>query len=268
MGLKPSQLNTATKKAATSSAKVTEADKNLAETTAEIESQDPNVGRLSSSVALVGLLGDPSDPDVITEKDADGNKKAQDSKPRVVGYIIKNVGNEPLKYWSSPLAKNWTRKDRMSHIPEETVDAVIAPGETANLTLFETAVLFSTPEVNLVASGGDLVATGVFSKRNSRQATENTDSQNQNFLIRVSPGSIRDMKYTEILTFEERTAEGGGVTRTGHKIIPGFEKFAPIAENRGRRGRTGGSATRAPKAVTHNADARNFLNSVIAGQKK
>lgn len=257
------KAGTVTKNKPAASEKVTDTSKDVAEATANIPAADPNLHRLSDSLALVAVLGDPSDPDTVTERDENGNAVSKDVKPRIVGYRVKNVGSEPIPAIYAPIGEDWSRNNRLSHV-EEISQKPIAPGETVDLTIFETAALYSIPEINLKASGGEHPSIGVLTQSKAKSSTESSSKGGANFQVRLTApnASIRDLDYIEVLTVDVKTVDGTQ-RRSNHQIKPEFaEKFSPIATSRGRRNRPSAAGAGRSSAPTRSPQAEAFLASL------
>lgn len=226
----------------------------------------------SKDVAVIANLGDPSDDDTITIET--GGTKSTIKKPRIVGYRIKNVSDQPIEWEEFGLTEKWSKNNRLDR-GATSESKVLAPGETADLTLFETGFLISRPEFNASFSGGDFPVTGSYPrpKNTSRNdSAELTEEQVLSFRLTPSPRPgqdnfrMADLPYEEILTFEAEQKENGRRSITSRTIKPEFEKFAPVA-NRSRRStpRRGGKSAAKPK--TYNPLAAAFIRSAKANTR-
>lgn len=93
-------------------------------------------GKLSSALEFIGNLR-------RTEK---GN---------VVGYCLRNNGSEPIAYVGFDFGPDAKTK-RLSANSDSKRTEYIKPGERVFLTPYETAVLYSTPDIDGESKGGDL----------------------------------------------------------------------------------------------------------------
>lgn len=267
MALKPADLADKAPKAAKATPKVSQSSQDLAASSATIAAENPNLHKHSPSLALIANLGDPSDPDTLTTKDADGKDDGVDAKPRIVGYRFKNVGTEPIAYMESPLGADWSKSNRMSH-SESVEPSLIKPGETVDLTIFETSVLMATEEINMKAAGGEYPATGTLTSVKAGGALDDAANTPFSFQIRPDNGvSIRDLPYIDVITVDTAIVDGR-TKRTNHQIVAEFApKFSPVAENRGRKRRSGAGRAATTSAPTRNTNAEKFLQGILGGKK-
>lgn len=248
---------------------VTKADTDRADVVSTIDNSE-ELGKLSDSVALVSVLGDPSDIDTakIKQVSDDGKEEEITSRlPRAVGYRIKNIGTEPIPYFQFGLTDNFSHSDRLNHNDEYT-EVTLAPGEEATLTVYETAVLIATPEFNGRFTGGDTPVSAHFAQSGNKEGAETTseNSTRVRFLVSVPNMTIRDLPVEEILTFDVEEKNGRNVY-TNRKIKNGYEKFAPVA-NRSRKQVTRGASGSAKKTNKRNKNAAQFLAGTKLAAKK
>lgn len=245
--------NTSTKPAGKS---VSEADKNKAEAVASIDS-DKEWGQRSKDIGVINDLVDPSDKDVTyiktdkTEKDESGVEKPvreTHTKGRTVGYRVKNTGSEPIEFSEFGLPEGYRVKDnRLGHGDEET-KSTLKPGETADLTIYETALLLSQPEFDARAEGGDQVVTASYTHNRKTDGTESKNGSNHTFRLGVEGGTSRDIPPVEILTYDEEEGANGNKVARNKQIKPEFKpKFDQIAASRRRRGRSTSASTTSTK---------------------
>lgn len=255
-------------KAKASESKVTESSQAAEVVASEIVEDNPNLQRLSPGLAFVANLGDPSIDDTNTITNPDGTQ-SKDKKPRVVGYRFTNVGTEPISWVEFGLSEDWKRGDRMNYDKSNPgTPKVLAPGETADMTVYEAAMLFATVEINGQAAGGDYPVQGMFTetKKKSGSSVEDAGTGTE-FSFRLGPATgqqftTRDLPYENILTFDAVDKGDGRRMRTNRAIVPGFEKFAVMATT-ARAGRRGGSSTRA-NTVKRNQNAARFLEEALS----
>lgn len=251
-------------------ATVTKADTDRADVVSNIDNSE-ELGKLSDSIALVAVLGDPTDIDTAKVKDTDENGKETErtsNLPRAVGYRLKNVGTEPVTYFEFGLPENFSHSDRLAHNDEFT-EKQLAPGEEALLTIYETAALIATPEFNGRFKGGETPISANFSQSSNKEGVETTkeNSTSVRFLVNVKGLTIRDLPVEEVLTATQ-SEKNGRKTYTDRKIKPGYEKFAPVANRTRKQVTRGGASTSSTRAAKRNEGAAQFLAGTKLAAKK
>lgn len=242
-----------------------EGSKNISADTAKAISVDQEIiGSLSKNIALVANLGNPADIDtIVIDKGKDDKGQAITDtlqKPRIVGYRIQNVGDKDIDWVETGLTEAWSKKNRLDH-GTESVKKVLKPGETADLTIFETAFLLSRPEFAAEIRGGEFPVTASYPVKKSTSGADKASDEELGFRLSPSAGEngtsfrMADVPYIEILTFDESVSANGNKVRSNLQIKEGFEKFKPIADRRtasrpgSRAGKRAVKASWAPNAA-------------------
>jgi len=243
--------------------KANEKTRESAETVAAIDPADANINIRSKDLALVANLGNPAKKDVVGKEGEDKHNV----RSSIVGYRVKNVSETPIEYAEFGLGVD-ANGNRLSH-GETPTQKFIAPGETADLTSYELALVLATPEFNTLMEGGEHAAQGVYSAPDSNAGgTEDKGATRMKFHVKIKDGSIRQLPYIDVLAAEWGADPKSGKNRVISKTInDGFEKFAPLAESNRQR-RAGGGRTATPSAPKRNPQAVEFLNAALAGNKK
>lgn len=219
---------------------------------------DSILGSMSDKVAFVNPLGDPSHPDVTTDKD---NNKT--TTPYIVGYRFKALAD--IEVPECGLDKD-ARKNLMSYIPENKNNKkAVKAGEEFMLTRFETALLLAPPEFNGRISGGGKEFSAVYQTvqvKSKKGAVGEVSSATKvpTVALKAERGSIKDYEIEEVLTFTK--TEENGVVRKKRQIRPGYEKFEALCFNpepKARAQRSGASSKN-----VRNAKAEAFLAIVNA----
>jgi len=251
LSLKGAEINAQAKQ----SAKV-EAEKIVAEATvSEPEIAQGVLGSKCNAIEFIAPIGDPSRPDVTTDKN--GNKT---KTPYIVGYILKAL--EDIEVPHCGLAED-ARKNLMSFI-DKNAKVRIPAGTEFQVTRFDVGLLLAAAEFNGRMTGGGKSISAVYQIASQKSAKGTLGDASAATAIptvslRTDTGSIKDYPIVECLTFEVIPGENGTVRKNRH-IKPGFEYFenlciAPEARER----RTGvGSA---PKNA-RNKNAQAFLDIV------
>ncbi|MEM4385396.1 MAG: hypothetical protein QXD03_02475 [Candidatus Anstonellales archaeon] len=131
----------------------------LRETVATDPDFDKKLNRLSNSIEVVNVLGFGDAGNIVRSKEAevvkeDGTvQKALNTVSQVVGYIVKNIGNEPIKY----LTEVYTKDPATGKYVGTKVEKVMNPGETAILTRMYLTLLCSAPEFSFQLANGSIV---------------------------------------------------------------------------------------------------------------
>lgn len=250
-------------------ARVSENDQNRAGVIADI-SADQEYGQNSDSIEVVATLGDPTSTDTATidiKKDDGTTERRKDVKPRTVGYKLRNVSDKPVQYAEYGLTEDFKHGDRLNHNDEHVIKT-IAPGETAQLTIYEAAVLIASPEYNARFTGGDIKVSANFSAGRDKDGLDSAKETTAHVRFQVidTPGvSIRDLPAEEILTFE-KTDNNGRTVYKNRQIKPGYEKFAPVAARK-RKQATSTRSSSASKANVRSTAAEQFFQAAQKAAK-
>lgn len=245
------------------SRQATEQTRESADAVAAVNPEDKNINVRSKDLALVANLGNPAKKDTVGKE---GDEK-HNVRSSIIGYKVKNVSETPIEFAEFGLGAD-ANVNRLSH-GADPKQVFIAPGEEANLTSYELALVLATVEFNGLMEGGEHAASGVYSAPDANAGgTEDKGANRMKFHVKIKDGSIRQLPYIDVLSAEWGADPATGRSRVVSKTInEGFEKFAPLAEtNRQRRGSAGRTST--PSAPKRNLQAAEFLNAAIAGNKK
>lgn len=212
------------------------------------------LGSKSGTIEFVRPIGDPSRPDVTTDKN--GNKS---KTPYIVGYRLKAL--EDMEVPHCGLAED-ARKNLMSFVDKNAKIAVKA-GEEFMVTRFDAGLLLASPEFNGRINGGGKGVSAVYqvNTQKSAKGTLGDASAATNIptvALKTDTGSIKDYEIEECLTFEVIPGEGGVVRKSRH-IKPAYEYFANLCIAPEARARSAGSSK--PKNA-RNKNAQAFLDIV------
>lgn len=253
--------------------RVTKVDQEKAAVVTNISPEDKNVSINSDKVGIIALLGDPTDKDTAHRNvpQADGTtKREKHEMSRTIGYTIKNFSDEPVEYLEFGLTQDYKKSDRLNH-GDDPVQKQLAPGEEANLTIYEAAVLASAPEYNGRFNGGDVKFSAAFSQIKSKDGLESASENKATVRFQVvdTEGvTLRDMPVTDVLDFTKSEGANGRPRYTNRTIKEGFEKFAPVAARERRSTRSRRSASSAPAPNRRSQGAALFFQSALANASK
>lgn len=234
----------------------TDATKAAASAAVNASVDNENVGSLSDTIALVGLVRDPSQKDRI--KNAEGETVTYG---RIVGYQIKNVGDQEYKYTSYAVG---SKKDRMA--AGEATEKVLKPGETANMTIPTVAAFVAPIEFNGRITGGERKAHGRYAKPKAPAASAELESSaNFNFVLSpITTGDekwqIQDLNGVDALKVEVDPETKRVSSRT---LVEGFEEWAILAKTASRANRTRSAEKRGQQ---RDASAAAYLELLGKGQ--
>lgn len=267
MALNTEKLGAAADKATATPVKrtrqATEQTRESANAVAAVNPEDANINTRAKDLALIANLGNPAKKDTVGKE---GEEK-HNVRSSIIGYRVKNVSETPIEYVEFGLGLD-ANTNRLSH-GAEAKKVIIAPGEEADLTSYELALVLATVEFNGLMEGGQHAATGVYSAPDANAGgTEDKGATRMKFHVKIKDGSIRQLPYVDVLTATWGEDATSGKNRVMSKVInKGFEKFAPLAEtSRQRRSSEGRTST--PSAPKRNLQAAEFLNAAIASGKK
>lgn len=240
--------------------KETVAEATAAETVAETTVDGVEYGSARADLAFVCPLGDPSNDDTTTVTDPNGNKTKKVT-PTIVGYRFKVLKDMQIpacgtneKFKNDPM--NFDKIDNW--IPAKA-------GQEIDLTPFETALLLSQPQFNGGCDGGEKPVSCVYtSKLLKGQGGDKVSAvtSTPRVSLRAQTGSIKDFDILPVLTFEK--VEVNGVPRKKRTIIPGFEKWAPLAAVATKVAGSRGKSAGVNKSKVANQNAQAFLAFVNA----
>lgn len=204
-------------------------EKTTAQATAEQDVKDVGesaiLGSLSDKLKLVCPLGDPSNPDTIT--DENGVKKVTST---IVGYRF--VADVDLEVPDVPVGDDF-KKNLMSFNGDPNKTRLVKAGTEFDLTRFETGMLISRDEFNGKALGGDkpvVCSYNTTSKKGATGAVMTTSGATSIPSISLRAAnqgqSIKDFPITDVLDYT--TTKENNTVRKVRTIKPGFEKFAAL----------------------------------------
>lgn len=141
----PAPANTARKE------KIAAMKEALKATITEDPSFTQKLHSLSESLEVVNTLGFGDSGNIVVDKTkVDGRALAVTSA--IVGYKVKNIGSEPVKYTTEVFAQDETGK----YVGTKQ-DAFIAPGGTADLTRQYMTMLCAIPEISFQLANGKVI---------------------------------------------------------------------------------------------------------------
>lgn len=117
-----------------------------------------------NSIEVINTLAFGESGGLVTDKEAmaqanDGKRKVQ-GVSKIIGYKIKNIGEEPIKYRTS----KWTLDEATGVFVENKVEKTLAPGEVANLSRLYITMLGARPEFSNKFANGKLVKSSSSAK--------------------------------------------------------------------------------------------------------
>lgn len=168
---------------------------------------------LSKSVTVENTLGYEDDGGLVHDKSASAaqGKRVLPSTSSVVGYRVKNTGTEPIEYQDTAYKKN------AEGIYEgTTVQRVLNPGATADMTRETLALMSLRPEISNVLANG-IVKMSVPVDSNVKAALKKAHFQFNDDLgisvhddgVKISiggPGAIKE-EFTEVFGFYNNPVE-------------------------------------------------------------
>ncbi len=211
------------------------------------------IGKYQHSLEFICALGDPSRIEKGKKRGSDTGK----ATPKIVGAKFRAL--EPIRIIESPPGEDFL-KDLMAYDPDNIKWRTCKAGEILLMTPFEYGVLLSIPEYfNGYVLGGDRPVCLTYT--NPRKDKNAMHSVKKLPRVALRPcqanATIKDATIENVLEYSVETVnEVTGQTQKVKKILPGFEKWAPLAENpTGKRGRkpkakaTDPTKEKNPKAV-------------------
>lgn len=106
---------------------------------------------LSNSLEVVNTLGAGTGGNIKLDESSSERKLVATSQ--IVGYVVKNVGKEPITYKTEIWAKDETGK-----YVATASEAVLAPGETAALTRKFMTILCARTEISFTLLNGKIIS--------------------------------------------------------------------------------------------------------------
>lgn len=237
-----------------------------AQASVELHTNNENLGIMSDKVAFVAPLGDPSTPDITPADESKGI--ARKSLPTIVGYRMKALVDMTVPDCGTGAD---FKKNRMSFDESKKNNRkAVKAGETFDMTPFEIGMLLSPVEFNGKATGGEIPVTVAYqfykSKSKDGEPAKMTKRIPAVSLRAMNKGqSIKDVDMIPVLTFTANKTDTGRTTSKDRKIIPGFEKWAPLCVTQAVGGSRTGSSTSEANLRNKNADM--FLSIVGAMNK-
>lgn len=203
---------------------------------------DVEPGSMSSAIAFVESLGDPSTIDTYSLKVGDKVEKRTASK--IVGYRFRAMQDiEVPDFGTTPEFS----ANRLMSAEDVTRWKQVAAGEEFDLTRLETAALLTRPEYNFVASGGEHEVNLALSFRTidtSKPVEKVSDLPDAQLQLRG--GSIKDLAIRDVLKYESNTTEGNRFARGTREMLPEFvgTKWENLAKEATRSARRGGGVAK------------------------
>lgn len=210
----------------------------------------------SGSVAFVAPLGDPSHPDVTTDKE--GKKSVT---PYIVGYRFKALEDMVVPHCG--LGED-ARKNLMSFIDKNATLAVKA-GQEFDMTRFDTGLLLATPEFNGKITGEGKTFTAVYQSNSLKTkkgelGSVSSATEIPTVSLKAESGSIKDYAIIEVLDFVDDINPVNNVKRKLRTCKPGMEYFENLCKVQTTRTRSAGSAS--STKIERNKKAEAFLQIV------
>lgn len=223
-------------------------------------------GTASKDLAFVMPLGNPAKKDT-TSKTLDDGTKGKIETPALCGYRFKLLKDMLIPDCGTDdrLANDLMNFTKVDWVQKKA-------GEEVDLTFFETAALLSQPQFNGYCLGGEIQVGCVYKldatvTKGGVEKVSGSTSAPRVSLRPLQQGSIKDNGIIPVLEVERKVRENGTV-RMIKTIIPGFEKWAPLAKN--ATPKTGASKARGDKAqgTAFNPKAAAFMAFVQSQQRK
>lgn len=125
------------------------------------------VRRLSQSVEVINSLGFGDSGNIIVDKSSNAaDKRALAVTSAIVGYRVKNVGTESIKY----VTEVWTKGEDGVYVPTKQ-EKVMNPGDYADLTRQYMTMFCAMPEISFQLKNGKIVK-GAGAKSNKGMKAE------------------------------------------------------------------------------------------------
>lgn len=105
---------------------------------------------LSDSLEVVNSLGFGEGGNIVVDKESKERKLIPTSQ--IVGYRVKNVGTEPIKYKT----EEWKKGNNGSY-ESTVVEKEVKPGEQVDLTRQYMTMLCAKPEISLTLANGKVI---------------------------------------------------------------------------------------------------------------
>lgn len=120
--------------------------------------------RLSNSLEVVNTLGAGKGGNIVVDKNAKGDGRQLKPTSQIVGYRVKNVGDEAIEYTTEVFAKDETGK-----YVGTVVTKTIAPGEVISLTREYMTRFCAQPEISFTLKNGKIISS---SKKSAKTLKE------------------------------------------------------------------------------------------------